>query len=62
MFEIREEIKDTVIAECHDGSYEILMDEPMTMEEAMALVTRIPRRHKTQFVIFQEDRSVGIYA
>lgn len=58
---IRNETQDTVITECHDENFVVLFDEQMTMEEAIALVERIPRRSQTKFVIFQLDRSVGLY-
>ncbi len=58
---IHDETQDTVITECHGEDHVILCDEPMTMDEAIALVERIERRDRTKFVIFRQDRIVGLY-
>lgn len=58
---IRNETQETLITEYHDEGYVVLCDELMAMHEAIALVERIPRRDKTRFVIFQPDRTVGLY-
>ncbi len=58
---IRDETQPTVIAEGCDDAYVVLVDEPMTMAEAMATVKRIQSRAKTKFVIYQPDSTVWLY-
>ncbi|ETX03710.1 MAG: hypothetical protein ETSY1_46415 (plasmid) [Candidatus Entotheonella factor] len=58
---IRNETTDTLITEYHDEGHVVLFDDQMTMDEAIALVERIHHCDKTKFVIFQPDRTVGLY-
>lgn len=58
---IQDETTHTLITECHGDRYEVLLDDQMTMDEAIALVERIESRNKTKFIIFQADRTVGLY-
>ncbi len=57
---IRDETTDTVITQQHPEGLTILLDEPMTMEQAMSRVQTMADDTPAAFVIFQADQVVGL--